>query len=79
MSRGNGVKGGTVSRGNGVRGERCQVPFWGRQGLRMVFGNPNCATAFFTHGSEPYGLLRLMAYRILSISSFGCGWFGQGT
>ena len=29
----------------------------------MVFSNSNCATAFDTHGSEPYGLLRLMAYR----------------
>ena len=40
---------------------------------------PNCATAFDTNGSEPYGLLRLMAYRIFSISSFGCGWFSHGT
>ena len=26
----------------------------------MVFSNPNCATAFDTQGSEPYGLLRLL-------------------
>jgi hypothetical protein len=26
----------------------------------MVFSNPNCATAFDTEGSEPYGLLRLL-------------------
>jgi hypothetical protein len=32
-------------------------PFRG-QGLRMVFSNPNFATAFDTEGSEPYGLLR---------------------
>ncbi len=37
-----------------------QVLFSGRQGLRMVFFNPNCATAFDTEGSEPYGLLRLL-------------------
>jgi hypothetical protein len=37
-----------------------QVPFSGRQGLRRVFSNPNCATAFDTEGSEPYGLLRLL-------------------
>ena len=55
-----------------IGGERCQAPFSGRQGLRMVLSNPNCATAFDTQGSEPYGLLRLMAYRIFSISSFGC-------
>ena len=60
-------------------GKRCQVPFSGRQGLRMVFSIPNCATAFDTQGSEPYGLLRLMACRIFSISSFGCGWFSHGT
>ena len=40
--------------GNGVR-----YPFRG-QGLRMVFSNPNFATAFDTEGSEPYGLLRLL-------------------
>jgi hypothetical protein len=41
-------------------GERFQVPFSGGQGLRMVFSHPNCATAFDTQGSEPYGLLRLL-------------------
>ena len=48
---------------NGVRylfRENGQV-FSGRQGLlRMVFFHPNCATAFGTQGSEPYGLLRLL-------------------
>ena len=62
-----------------VKGERCQVPFSGRQGLRRVFSNPNCATAFDTQGSEPYGLLRLRAYRIFAISSFGWGWFSHAT
>ena len=28
--------------------------------MRRVFPNPNCATAFDTEGSEPYGLLRLL-------------------
>jgi hypothetical protein len=37
-----------------------QVLFSGRQGLRMVFFNPNCAKAFDTEGSEPYALLRLL-------------------
>ncbi len=47
-------------------GERCQVPFllgvrypFGGQGLRMVFSNPNCATAFDTEGSEPCPWTRL--------------------
>jgi len=37
-------------KGGGRKGERCQG---GRQGLWMVFSNPNCATAFDTEGSEP--------------------------
>jgi len=61
------------------REERCQVPFSGCQGLRRVFSNPNRATAFDTHASEPYGLLRFRAYRIFSISSFGWGWFSHRT
>src|ERR1035437_5084244 len=44
--------------GNGVR-----YPFRG-QGLRMVFSNPNFATAFDTEGSEPYGLLRSEERRV---------------
>ncbi len=66
------MRGQTVSEGtNGVR-----YPFRGYE-LRRVFFNPNSATAFDTQGSEPYGLLRLMAYRMFSISSFGWGWFSH--
>ena len=35
--------------------------FPGRHGLRMVVSNPNWATAFATHFSEPYGRLLLIA------------------
>src|SRR5271157_2071756 len=54
-------------RGNGVRnreGKWCQEPFLGRPLLRMVFSNPHCATAFLSHGSEPYGRLFFIASRI---------------
>jgi len=37
------------------------TPFWAPGVADGIF-NPNCATAFDTQGSEPYGLLRLMAY-----------------
>jgi hypothetical protein len=37
------------------------LPFPGRHGLRSVLSNPNRATAFGTHFSEPYGLLLLIA------------------
>jgi len=81
--RENGVRGRTVSEGercqreNGVRGRTVSGTLFEAQGLRMVFSNLNCATAFATQGSEPYGLLRLMACRIFSITSFGCGWFSH--
>jgi len=53
-------------------GKWCQEPFLGRPLLRMVFSNPNCATAFLSHFSEPYGRLFFIAWRIFSTSSFGC-------
>jgi hypothetical protein len=44
--------------------------FSGRQGLRMVFSHPNCATAFATQGSEPYGLLRLLDLKDKGLTAF---------
>src|SRR5208337_4018689 len=44
--------------------EMVQEPFLGRPLLRRVFSNPHCATAFRSHGSEPYGRLFFIASRI---------------
>ena len=53
---------------NEVRGKG-QEPFFGRPRFCIVFSRPNCATAFDTHFSEPYGRLFFIAYRRFSISS----------
>src|SRR3989338_7849932 len=45
------------------RWKRCQVPFLGRHGFFILLSRPNFLTALFTHCSDPYGLLLLMAYR----------------
>ena len=64
---------------NGGWRKRCQEPFFGRPGFRIVIFNPNFPMAFDTHLSEPYGRLLWMAQRIFSTSSRPCERFSHST